>query len=85
MNHNDKNSSQEIILDPILREQLKKLVLERIGVMPDTLRIAVGSEELTKNDMTFHVQEEDETGRQLIEMELSFLRDLASGAVYTNA
>ena len=77
----EKNTDGEI-MDPELREQLKRLVLERINVMPDTLRMAVGSTELTKTDIVKHVRDEDEIGRQVIEMELSFLRDLASGAVY---
>ncbi|MEK7613101.1 MAG: hypothetical protein AAB449_03090 [Patescibacteria group bacterium] len=80
-----RENFEELIVDPSLKEQLKKLVLERINVMPNTLRVAVGSEELTKEDMLRHVREEDETGKQLMEAELSFLRDLASGAVYVSA
>ncbi|HEY4527160.1 MAG TPA: hypothetical protein VJK53_04950 [Candidatus Paceibacterota bacterium] len=72
----------EIILDDETKERLKRLVLERINVMPDTLRIAVGSLELTKQEVAAHVREEDEIGTQMIAMELEFLRDLASGAVY---
>lgn len=72
----------EIISDPELRERLKALVLERINVMPDTLRVAVGSQEITKEDIIRHVQEGDEIGKQMMELELNFLRDLASGAVY---
>lgn len=83
MNNREHNTNE--VFDPQLKEQLKRLVLERISVMPNTLSIAVGSESLTKQDMLDHVENGDETGRQIIEMELSFLRDLASGAVYVNA
>lgn len=82
MNHKLENSIQDIILDPELNEQLKKLVLERVGSMPDTLRMSVGSEELTKNDLLKHVKQGDDIGNQVMEMELEFLRDLASGMVY---
>ena len=51
MNNKVENSIQDIISDPELCEQLKKLVLERVGSMPDTLRMSVGSEELTKDDI----------------------------------
>jgi|GEM_PF-1244242 hypothetical protein len=86
MNENNKEQSvSDIVLDSSLGEQLKQLVLERISVMPDTLSIAVGSETLTRGAMSQHVEEGDETGRQIIEMELSFLRDLGSGRVYGNA
>ena len=73
---------QDIFLDDETKEQLKRLVLERINVMPETLRIAVGSLELTKQEVAKHVREDDEIGKQMISMELEFLRDLASGAVY---
>lgn len=84
MNEDTKNPIEEIIADPDLLENLKKIVLERVNVMPDTLRIAVGSEELTKKDVMRHVQDEDEVGKQMMEMEWEFLRDLASGAIYVH-
>lgn len=83
MNNKIQNSIEDIILDPELNEQLKKLVLERVGIMPDTLRMSVGSDELTKIDVLRHVQDGDDIGNQIMEMELGFLRDLASGAVYS--
>ena len=81
MNTED-NNLDEIISDPELKERLRTLVLERINVMPNTLRVAVGSQEITKEDILRHVQEGDEIGKQMMELELTFLRDLASGAVY---
>ncbi|MDP3965206.1 MAG: hypothetical protein Q8Q13_00195 [bacterium] len=73
---------QDNTFDDETKEQLKQLVLERINVMPETLRIAVGSLELTKQEVAKHVRAEDEVGKQMIEMELEFLRALASGAIY---
>ena len=73
---------QDNTFDDATKEQLKRLVLERINVMPETLRIAVGSLELTKQEVANHVRAEDEVGKQMIEMELEFLRALASGAIY---
>lgn len=83
MRDNQRSQIEEIISDPELKQQFKKLILERVSVMPDTLRMAVGSMELTRGDITQHIQDEDEIGKQVMEMELEFLRDLASGAVYT--
>ena len=82
MNDETKNSITDIIYDPELLEQLKKLVLERISIMPDTLRMSVGSEELTKSRIIEHIREGDNVGNQVMEMELQFLRDLASGSIY---
>jgi len=82
MSNKTENSIEEIISDPELNEQLKKLVLERVGTMPDSLGISIGSSELTKKDALKHVEQGDDVGRQIMEMELDFIRDLASGAVY---
>ena len=81
---NKNKIMREIVSNPELYERLKQLVLERVNVMPDTLRMAVGSDDLTKQDVVRHVQNSDEIGKQVMEMELEFLRDLASGAVYAN-
>lgn len=74
--------TNEISQDADLKEQLKKLVLERVGAMPDSMNLAVGAAELSKSDLLEHIRQEDEIGRQFMEMDLEFLRDLASGAVY---
>lgn len=84
MTDNKDKIMEEIVSNTELYERLKQLVLERVNVMPDTLRMAVGSDSLAKQDIVRHVQESDEIGRQVMEMELEFLRDLASGAVYAN-
>lgn len=84
MNIDSRNSIEDIVADPELMEQLKKLVLERVNVMPDTMRIAVGEDDFTKSDIMRHIKEEDEVGKQMMEIELGFLRDLASGAIYAH-
>lgn len=81
---NQNNQTNELIDNLELQEQLKALVLERINVMPDSMRIAIGSTEVTKKDIIDHVAEGDEIGKQMIAMELEFLRALASGAIYAN-
>ena len=78
MNENER----EIVMTPELAESLKRLVLERVSVMPNTLRMAVGSLELTREELTKHVEEGDDIGKQVIEMNLDFLRAIASGAIY---
>lgn len=84
MTTQEEQITKEIETDPELREQLKKLVLARVQVMPDTLGISVGSNKLSREDLVKHVEQEDEVGKQMMEMELEFLRDLASGAVYSH-
>lgn len=84
MTTQEEQITKEIETDPELREQLKKLVLARAQVMPDTLGISVGSNKLSREDLVKHIEQEDEVGKQMMEMELEFLRDLASGAVYSH-
>ncbi len=84
MSGTGQQSFQDIISDPELKEHLKKIVLERVNVMPDTLGIAIGSEHLTKGDLVSHVLGEDEIGKQFMELELEYLQGLASGAIYGN-
>jgi hypothetical protein len=79
-----KSFLDEIIADPELKEQFKMLVLERINVMPDTLRVTVGSSDFGKRDIMQHVQEESEIGKQMMELDLEFMKALASGTVYRN-
>ncbi len=78
------NTIQDIFQDTEMLEELKQLVLERLKVMPDTLNIAIGSEELSKQELIKHVAQEDNVGKQIMEMELEFIQDLASGAIYRN-
>jgi hypothetical protein len=78
------NELNHITLDPEAQEQLKKIVLERMSIMPDSLRVAVGDSDFSKKDLISHVKEGDEIGRQMMTMELEFLKALASGAVYKN-
>ncbi len=64
--------------------QLKELVLARLSVMPPDVSVSVGDKNLDQKELTEHVQSEDEIGKQMMEMELEFLQDLASGAIYGN-
>lgn len=64
------------------KNKLKELVLARLNVMPQDISISIGDKNLDKKELTEHVQSEDEIGKQMMEMELEFLQDLASGAVY---
>lgn len=66
------------------KQQLKEIVLARINVMPDTLNIAIGGTNVSKHELAAHVEQEDNVGKQMMEMELEFLRDMASGAIYAN-
>lgn len=66
------------------RKKLKEIVLARLNVMPSDVTVSIGDNSLDKQKLTKHVESEDEIGKQMMEMELEFLQDLASGAIYGN-
>jgi hypothetical protein len=68
--------------DKALLKQLQKLTLERLRTMPDTTEVAIGSDLYSKTDLMDHVNEVDDLGKQIMTIQLDFLRDLASGEVY---
>jgi len=79
-NHTD----DQLNLDDEGKEQLKEIVLARLNVMPTDVSVTIGSQDITKEQLVEHVKSEDEIGKQMMEMELEFLQDLASGAIYGN-
>jgi hypothetical protein len=80
----NENTMHEIFDDPQAVNDLKQIVLARMGAMPDTVSMAIGSEEFAKGDLIAHINKQDDLGTQVMEMELEFLQDLASGAIYQN-
>ncbi len=63
-------------------KKLKEIVLARLNVMPENVSISIGDKNLGKEELVEHVQSEDEIGKQMMEMDLEFLQDMASGAIY---
>lgn len=80
--NNVYNTTEEILNNPEFRGQLKAIVLERANAMPETLRIAIGSDHIERKNLIEHIQDEDEIGKQMMVMELGFLQALTSGSVY---
>lgn len=66
------------------KEELKKIALARIQVMPKNLNVSIGSETMKKNELIEHIEEGDSIGKNLMLIELEFLRALASGTIYDN-
>lgn len=59
--------------------------MARLMVMPSNLRLSIGSKDYTKEELKIHIEKGDEIGKEYTEMEIEFLRDLASGAIYSYA
>ena len=62
--------------------EIRELVMARLSTFPSNKKICIGNYgELTREDMIKHVSKEDETGKQIIEIELAYLRALKQGIV----
>lgn len=72
-------------LDKKILEEMQKLVLARLRASSDELTISVGSIEYSKKDMLKSVEEIDDLGKEIIEAQIEYLRDMASGAIYKDA
>ncbi len=79
MSKNRKDQTKE---EQEVQEDIKKLVLARILSASDDLKIAIGSTEYTKKEMLENIEEENEVGKEIIEIQMEYLRDMAEGAIY---
>ena len=78
-------SSTKLILSGEVRADLKKLVLARIKTASEDLGVAIGSTELSKEEMLEKVNKEDKMGQEIMNIHLEYLRDMASGAIYQSS
>jgi hypothetical protein len=75
---NIKNTEEE----KELKEDIKKLVIARIKATSGDLAISIGSTEYSKEDILKSVEEENKIGKEFIEIQMEYLRDMAKGAIY---
>lgn len=67
-----------------LQQQIKDLVIARILTLPEDVSLSVGDQDLKREQLVAHVEKEDAIGKDIIDMQLEFIRDMASGALYEN-
>ena len=63
-------------------EDIKNLVLARIMASSDDLGVAIGSVEFTKNEIINSVKSQNKIGKEIMEIQMEYLRDMANGAIY---
>lgn len=69
-------------IDKELFEEMKKLVLARMKASTDELIINLGSNEYSKEQLLESVERGDDLGKQIIEIQMDYIRDMANGAFY---
>lgn len=61
-------------------EALKQLVVARLKLIPDDVKISVGAEgEFTRDELIERVEQDDRVGRQVAQSQLEFLQALGRG------
>ena len=69
-------------MDQEISQEIKDLVIARLESLPTDKEISIGSDgEFTKEQLIKHVEDDDEIGRTIIEVEMSFLKALKEGAL----
>ncbi len=65
------------------KKQIKKLVTERLEVLPSNKSISIGSEgSFSKEDLIESVERGDEIGKKITNIQLKYLRSLKEGIFY---
>lgn len=60
--------------------ELKKIVLWRLETIPPNFKLSIGNEgTFTKDELKQHIEKEDDIGVLFAEMQLNFMKALASG------
>lgn len=69
--------------DEEISEDLKNLVVSRLELLSPNKKFFIGShkEGFTKEDLIEHVEKEDEIGKKVIKMEMTFLKALKDGTL----
>lgn len=65
-----------------IQEDIKKLVIARIKATSDELGVVIGSTKHSKEAILESIEKEDEIGKEVIEIQMDYLRAMAEGAIY---
>ncbi len=68
--------------DSKFQDAIRELVLARVKATPRDVRISVGSSEYTRDELIENIERGSEVGHDIEEIQMEYLRDLASGRIY---
>ena len=80
MNKTRKNRQSR--LNKETKKDMRDLVLARIKATSRDFRLSIGSTFYTKNELLKSVEAEDNVGKEIIKIQMEYLQDMASGAIY---
>lgn len=66
--------------DETISEDVKELVIARLGVMPSNYKLSIGNEgTFTRNELIEQVNAGTKVGREIARMQLNFIKALTTG------
>ena len=70
-------------VDSKKEEYIKKLVIARIEASSENLKVMIGGDkELSKQDLINNVREGNDLGKEIMNIQLEFLKDMTEGKIY---
>lgn len=60
-------------------------MIARINAFSDDLGIIIGNKKYSKKEILESIEKGDETGQDVVNAQMDYLRDMASGAIYENS
>lgn len=65
-----------------IHDDIKKLTIARINAMSDELGIVIGTKKYSKKEILNSIEKEDEIGKEIMTIQIEYLRDMAKGTIY---
>lgn len=69
--------------DSVQEQEEKEIVIARLGTLPEGYKISIGSDgDFSKEELIRHIENGNEIGKKIVEIQMSFLRSLKEGSFY---
>jgi len=66
-----------------INEEIKKLVIARIKAYSDKITLSLGGlKKYSREELIECIENEDELGKEIIEIQMEYLKDMAEGNFY---
>lgn len=65
-----------------LQDQIKELVIQRILATSTDSGLAIGLKDYTSQELIEHIKQDDQIGKQVVDIQINYLRDLVQGKIY---
>ncbi|MEN8253640.1 MAG: hypothetical protein ABFQ62_04680 [Patescibacteria group bacterium] len=79
----NKKTKKILNEEELIQEDMKLLAIERLKSIPSNYQISVGGDgSFSRDEAIENVKNDSEIGKELIDVQIEFLRDMAQGELY---